>query len=97
MERYSTRTLDEMGRLVLHSELRERLNLDAGTKVSLTLVGTIIALQRIEGNIKPEHSSQINDLGMLELPREHRQTLGWKEKDKIALYHTGNMIILTAT
>ena len=95
MERFSSRTLDELGRLTLHSELREMLGLGTGDKVCLTIVGTIIVLQRAEGEIEPRCAvSQMNDLGMIELPSEHRQTLGWKEKEKIALYHTDNMVIL---
>ena len=44
MEQYSTRKIDELGRLVLHSELRSKLNLEAGSKVSLTHVDTIFIL-----------------------------------------------------
>ena len=97
MERFSSRTLDELGRLVLHSELRQMLGLDTGDKVSLTLVGTIVILQCTEGDIEPGYAvSQVSDLGVIDLPREYRETLGWKEKDKIALYHTDNVVILKA-
>ena len=97
MEQFSGRTLDELGRLSLHGELRQRLGLDTGDKVSLTLVGTIIVLQRIEGDTEPGYAvSQVSDLGVIDLPCEYRQSLGWKEKDKIAMFHTDKMIILKA-
>ena len=95
MERYSARTLDELGRLSLHSELRKRLGFETGDKLSLKVVDTIVILQRVDGDAGADCAvSQISDIGMFELPKEIRQTLGWNVKDKIAVYHTDNLIIL---
>ena len=93
MERYSSRTVDELNRLVLHSELRNKLGLNTGDKVSLKTLDTIVILRKLEGDSDCA-VCQIDELGMIELPKELRQQLGWKAKDKIALYNTDNIIIL---
>jgi len=95
MELYSARTQDELGRFVLHNELRKELGFNAGDKVSLQLIDTIVILQRFDGGEGADFFvGQIDNLGMIELPAELRQRLGWKEKHKIALYHVDNLIIL---
>jgi len=95
MERYSSRGIDELGRIVLHSELRNRLGLETGDKVSLLSVDNIVILQRAKDNPGPDYAvSQVSELGMIELPAELRQKQGWKERDRIALYNTDNLIIL---
>jgi len=95
MERYSSRTIDDIGRIVIHSELRQKLSLETGDKFSLQVVDTIVIMQRTEA--EPEQGcylSQVNELGLVELPTELRQQMGWNVKDKIALYNTDNLIIL---
>ena len=95
MERYNSRTIDELGRLSLHSELRQKLGLQAGNKICLKQIDTIVVLQRAENATEPGSIiCQVSDIGMIDLPIELRKTLGWKEKTKIALYHTDNLIIL---
>jgi len=95
MERYSSRTVDELGRLVLHSDLRQRLGLETGDSVSFTLVDTIIILQKAEDDLESAcATSKVSELGMIDLPVEQRRKLGWETKDKVALYHTDNMVIL---
>jgi len=47
MERYSARTINELGQLVLHGELRKKLSLNDGDSVSFTLVGTLVIIQPI--------------------------------------------------
>ena len=95
MERYSSRTIDEAGRIVLHSELRNKLGLETSDKISLQNVGTIIILQRVEDDSQSECAvCQISELGQINLPGELRQKLDWNVKDSIALYHTDKMVIL---
>jgi bifunctional DNA-binding transcriptional regulator/antitoxin component of YhaV-PrlF toxin-antitoxin module len=99
MERYSARTIDEVGRLVLHSDLRQRLGLETGDTVSLTVVGTIAIMQRVEGISEGETGpvcvlSTVNEIGMFELPAELRKWLDWETKDRIAMYHTDDLVIL---
>ena len=93
MERFSSRTVDELGRLVLHSEIRQRLGLEMGSKVSLTLVGTIVVMQRAEDDSDCE-THIVDDLGRVVLPAELRKTLDWKEEHKVSFFHTDNLIIL---
>ena len=95
MERYSSRTIDEMGRLSLHSEIRKVLGLETGDKISLKLIGTIVILRRAESDSEKDCVvCQVSDIGMINLPVEIRQALGWKEKDKIAVYCVDNIVIL---
>jgi len=94
MERYSLRTIDELNRIVIHSELRQKLGLETGTKVFLQSIDSIVVMRLTDG--KSEHGcyvSQVNELGMIELPAELRKQMGWKIVDKIALYNTDNLII----
>ena len=93
MERYSSRAIDDSGKLALHGELRQRLGLETGDSISLTLVDTIVILQRADSNSDCD-THKLDDLGRVVLPAGLRQTLGWKEKDKVALFHTDNLIIL---
>ena len=95
MERYSTRTIDDLGRIVLPSDARKKLELEAGDKLSITIVETIVILHRGSDASTSECAScQVSDLGMIELPREVRQKLGWNVKDQVALYLTENVVIL---
>lgn len=99
MERFSSRTIDELGRIVIHIDLRRLLILETGDKVSLTLVGTLVIMQRVEDcsedAVGPVCAlSTISELGMIKLPAEFRKRLGWEAKEKVALYHTDNMVIM---
>ena len=95
MERYNSRTIDELGRLVLHTDLRQRLGLETGGKISLKHVDTIVIMQPVEDDAESDAAvCKVDELGRIVLPIELRQKLGWREKDKLALYHTDNIIIL---
>jgi len=95
MERYSTRTIDELGRIVLPRDAIKKLELELGDKLSITPVDSIVILHRGSDAPTPEYvACQISDLGMIELPSELRHKLGWNVKDQLALYLTDNVIIL---
>lgn len=95
MDRFHDRRIDEFGRLVLHDELRQKLRLEAGDKVSFTHVDTIVILQRVTDKSRPGgETCTLNDFGMITIPRELMDNIGWKMADKIALHHTDNIIIL---
>ena len=95
MERYKSRGVDEFGRIVLPSDLRVEMNLDTGDKVSLTVVSTIAILQKAECSEDAGcYLCDVSELGMINLPAELRQQMGWEVKDRLALYHTDNLMIL---
>ena len=95
MERYSSRTIDELGRFVLHSELRKKLGLAMKGRVSLKLVGSIIILRQAEGIAGDDCAfSEIDEIGMVTLPSEVMKDMSWKSGDKIAFYNTDNLIFL---
>ena len=95
MERYSSRTIDELGRIVLHSDLRKRLKMKDGDSFSLTLVDTLLLLQKSEGNQEDGCvTGKINELGMIDLPKNFRQNLNWKDGDAISVYNADSIIIL---
>ena len=96
MERFSARVIDELGRYMLHHELRRKLCLEKGNKLLLTHVDTIVVIQRVTEEAMPGHMiCEIDDLGTITLPSELRNSLHWKEADKISTYHVDNLIILT--
>jgi bifunctional DNA-binding transcriptional regulator/antitoxin component of YhaV-PrlF toxin-antitoxin module len=95
MERYTAHAIDEVGRFVLHGDLRRKLGVEESGKVSLLIVDTIVIMQRMCG--EPEQGcivSPVNDIGMVDLPKELREKLGWQVKDKLAAYSTDNLVIL---
>ena len=95
MERFSARTIDELGQMGLHGELRQKLGIGEGDSITLKPVDTLIILQKaVEGEEQDGFTCPVNALGMFELPRELRQQFGWKAKDKIAVYNTDNVLIL---
>jgi len=95
MERYSSRSIDELGRFVLHSELRRKLNLNTGDKVYLTPIDTIMVLTFNETLAKSHHViCEIDDIGMIILPNELKDEMGWKTNDRLSAYHTDNIVIL---
>jgi len=97
MESYSSRTIDELGRLILHKELRQKLGLSEGDKVSLKIIDNIIILKHEKNSIEFNGViCQIDEFGRITLPSKIKEELGWKEKDKISSHNTGNLIILTA-
>jgi len=95
MERFSSRGIDELGKIVLHFDIRQRLGLESGDKVSLTPIDNLIILRKAaDGSESDCFASQMDDLGRIELPRELRQKFDWKEKDRVAVYNTDKIVIL---
>jgi len=87
--------LDITGRLSIPGELRIALNIEAGSNIFLTCIDTIVAIHRAEGDAGTACAvSHINDTGMISLPAEVKKKMGWKEKARIAMYHTDKLIIL---
>ena len=95
MERYSSRTIDELGRIVLHSELRKKLNVATNDNFCLQLVDTLLVLQKLETKSEGDcPTCQIDELGRITLPKEFRTKLHWETSNKLAVYHTDNLLIL---
>jgi len=95
MERYNSRTVDELGRLILHGDIRKKFGLETGGNVSFMLVDTIIILQKAECDAESAcNICEVNDLGMICLPSEPRAKLGLEAGDKVAVYNIDNIIIL---
>ena len=95
MERYSSRGIDELNRLVLHSEIRKILGFEEGDNVSLLRVDTIVILQKADGDLGEGYfASQVDEFGRIVLPAELQQQMGWEVKSRVAVYHTDNILIL---
>ena len=95
MERYSSRTIDELGGIVLHSELRTKLGIATNDKFCLQLVDTLLVLQKSGSTAEEDYPAcQIDELGRITLPKEFRTKLHWDTSDKLAVYHTDNLLIL---
>jgi len=89
MERYSGRKVDELGRIVLQSELRKKLGLQTGDKITLTVIDSIAVIQRMDAG-----DCEISELGMITIPADVRQGLKWDIGSEIAVYHTDSLLIL---
>ena len=103
MERYNSRTLDELGRITIPNQLRKELEINTGDKISLTVVSTIVVMEKASGDCADATGSgtgadpyicKANELGVITLPLELRQHMGWQERDELPLYHTDNLMIL---
>ena len=95
MERYNSHGIDEMGQLVLHGDLRKKLGFETAGEVSMMPVEHIVILRRLEG--EPESgcfTSSVCNLGRINLPADLREKMGWQVKNRVAIYNTGNLIIL---
>ena len=94
MERYNLRHIDELSRVVVHSDIRKKLRLETGDEVSLTPIGTIVVLQRAEGEPGAGcYVSKVSELGAIEIPTELKQKMEWKTADGLATYLTDNLVI----
>jgi len=89
MERFSTRKIDELGRIALHVELRKRLGLEKRAKVTLTVVGSIVIMQ-----VSDSGGIEVCELGMITIPAEIRQKLAWAARSEVAMYHADDLLIL---
>ena len=97
MERYSARTIDELSRLILPQELMKKIGLKPGNNVYLKIIENLVIVQHEENSTEPDAVvCQISERGRITMPAKVKTVLGWKEKDKVAFYHSGNMIILKA-
>ncbi|MCL2839629.1 MAG: AbrB/MazE/SpoVT family DNA-binding domain-containing protein [Defluviitaleaceae bacterium] len=99
MERYSSRGIDELGRMVLPVEIRTKLNLRANMQVSLTPIDTIVILQRVDGEPIPactcyNYTSTLDELHRVTFSHELLSQQGWKAGSTVALYVNDNIIIL---
>ena len=95
MEKYNTRKIDGLGRIVLPGAVRRKLAIKVGGQLLVTPVDTIVILQHADDNAASGSTAcEVDQLGMVTLPKEIRQTLGWKENDEVALYQSDNLIIL---
>ena len=89
MEQYSVRKVDEVGRIALHSELREQLGLETGAKVSLTAVASILVMHRTDTG-----ECEVDELGRITVPTELRHKLSWVAGTQVTVYHTDDLLIL---
>jgi len=89
MERYSARVIDELRRVVLPSEIRQKLGLEV-TKPEVTLQprGNIVIMQPMKQPMDDNYvTSKVDELGRIELSDKLIQKMGWKLEDKIAVYY----------
>jgi len=102
MERYSAKSIDDLRRMVLPLEIRQKMGLEADVSyVTLQCIGKIVIMQLVkqlanDDNSETEHfSSKVDKLGRIEVPLELMKEVGWKIRDEIALYYVDDgMVIL---
>ena len=89
MERYNARKVDDLRRIVLHGDLRRKLGLKEGSKVALTVIDSIVVVQRTDSD-----GCEVSDLGMITIPADIRQKMSWVDGSDVAAYHTDSLLIL---
>jgi len=95
MERYSTRGIDDLGKMVLPTELRKKLELEQGVKLLLYPIGTIAVLEKTDR--EPGEDSflcEVDELGRIDITGAIRAIFGWEAKSRIAIYNLDNVIFL---
>ncbi|MCL2620447.1 MAG: hypothetical protein FWD97_05915 [Defluviitaleaceae bacterium] len=76
------RRLDDLGKLVLPSELRRKLGLtlDPSPRVTITkLDDETLIIQKAKEGCQSPNTKELDDLGRLHLNKELRDSLGWNE------------------
>ena len=84
MKHYGSRSIDEMGRMVLPAALWKKLEWQTGAALALQIVNDTVVLRLMNEDIRTQcFSSEINELGMITLPDELRQEMRWEIRNKI--------------
>lgn len=96
MERYSARFIDDLGRILLHKELRYKLNLKPTDEVYFKVVSNSLVIHKAsKNNINEDYSyATVDELGMVKIPLEIRKQLGWKIRTKLVFYNVDDLTIL---
>ena len=95
MERHSSRTIDEMRKVALPQLLRQKLDLENGSKFWLLPVDTIAILLKAQDKPGSDYIvCEVDELGRMELSHELMQKIGWEIEDKLTFYNIDNLIII---
>jgi len=99
MERYSTRKIDGLGKILLHKELRKKLGLERKGEIALIPIGNIVILQKLyeeEPVVQHDYGfvSTIDDVGAFELCIELRDIMRWKMGDDITVYYVDDTMVI---
>jgi len=94
MKKYNSRTIDEIGRLILPLTLRDELRLGPDEKITLLPINSIVLLFcRNDKNAVAQRvtmvqgvSAAIDEIGRITLPDELIYTMGWEKEDSIEFY-----------
>ena len=89
MERYNDRKIDEFGRIILEGTLREHLGIEEGDKIALTVMDSIVVVQRAD-----DGDCVVDELGRITIPADIQQKMSWAAKNEVAVYHTDSLLIL---
>ncbi|MCL2620210.1 MAG: hypothetical protein FWD97_04660 [Defluviitaleaceae bacterium] len=82
------RRLDDLGKIILPSELRRKLGLtlDPSPKVTITKLDdeTLIIQKAKVGCVSP-NTKELDDIGRLHLNKELRESLGWDKNTHLGI------------
>ncbi|MCL2840044.1 MAG: hypothetical protein FWE05_04645 [Defluviitaleaceae bacterium] len=95
MKRHNNRSIDPLRKMVLPSAIRQDLKLEPKDQVSLMPVETLVVLWRIDGEPSSHcYTSEIDELGRIEVPFELMFQLSWNVLDEISIHSIDNLVIL---
>ncbi|MCL2576014.1 MAG: AbrB/MazE/SpoVT family DNA-binding domain-containing protein [Defluviitaleaceae bacterium] len=93
MERYSAKTIDKRNRIVLHKELRDKLQLGICADIRLMPMGNVVILQRAN-SYEGGDVTIVDELGRIILPNELVEYMDWKEADRISIYYVDDSMLI---
>ena len=90
------RRIDELGRLVLPSTLRENYEIEAGDKIQVYVIDKFIILKKSEDNPKIEKLfyRKVDELGRIVIPMEIRNNFELSHINPLEIYIENNYIAL---
>jgi len=94
MERYNSKTFDETGKIALHKDLQERLDLHMGDQLSLNIISSMLVFRKACPILfNSDTLITLEESGIVQVPAYIRAELGWKDGDELTVYHVKDFII----
>ena len=93
MSSNETKTVDQLGRVIIPLSLRKSLSLETNQKMLMHHVDNLLILKKASLAVDGQVVRSIDELGRIVLPKTFN--LNWKEEDSIHFYQIEDAIVLT--
>ena len=92
IERYSSKSIDEMRRISLPLDIKEKMGLETGAGIILQRINAMVILRLADEEENP--STTIDQLGRITIPKELMQEMSWEIKSKVAIYYVDDKTVI---